>query len=267
LRDIRYYKVHRIIKMSGSVRKLNLLNIMKLNIRNPIKLIGATIIPCAVLGTAVSLEAQTVTFSSSTLTDGYMSWSPTAYTTANFPGDGGSAASGWGLSALPAVFSGNDLTLSPNVNTYAPGVGYWTNPDGSGANQMDGAIYNETTGVYVGTSVTFTFDVLANTLASTPYGNYTADAFIKDFGPGYAYNGEQTVNLAPGIDSVTYALTGNNPGEIVQFGFEVIGPDANPAVVGSYGSVEIAPVPEPTTMALAGLGLLGLLGNRLRRRI
>jgi hypothetical protein len=190
-----------------------------------------------------------------------MSWSPTAYTLANYPGDGGSSASGWGLADLPAVFSGSTLTLSPNVNAYAAGVTYWTNPDGTGANQMDGAIYNETAGTYVGASVTFTFDVLANLLVS----GYSADAFIKDFGPGYAYNGEQTVNLTPGVDSVTYALTGNNPSEIVQFGFELIGPDANPATVASLGSVEVAPVPEPSTIALGGLGLLGLLGKRFRR--
>jgi PEP-CTERM motif len=234
---------------------------MNSNIRNPLKLIGSAIV-CAALGTAVSVEAQTVSFSSSTLTSAFMSWSPTAYTTANYPGDGGSGSSVWSLAALPAVFSGNTLTLSPNVNTYAAGVGYWTNPDGTGANQMDGAVYNETTGTYVGTSLTFTFDVLANTLVS----GYSADAFIKDFGPGYSYNGEQTVNLTPGTDHVTYTLTGNNPGEIVQFGFEVIGPDANPATVASLGSVEIVPVPEPATLSLAGLGLLGFLGIRMRRR-
>ena len=229
----------------------------------PIQIKVMATVACAILGATAGLEAQTVTFSAATLTDGYMSWSPTAYTLANFPEDGGSSASSWGLSDLPAVFSGNTLTLSPNVNTYNPSSTYWVNPDGTGANQMDGAIYNETTGVYVGASVTFTFDVLANTLAS----GYSADAFIKDFGPGYAYNGEQTVNLTPGIDSVTYALTGNNPGEIVQFGFELLGPDANPATVASLGSVEIAPTPEPTTLSLAGLGLLGLLGIRSRRPI
>lgn len=220
-------------------------------------------VACAALGTALSLQAQTVSFSAATLTDGYMSWTPTANTTANFPGDGGSGAGIWGLSDLPATFSGNTLTLSPNVNTYAPGDTYWVNPDGSGANQMDGAIYDETTGVYVNTSLTFTFDVLADTLTS----GYSADAFIKDFGPGYSYNGENIVILTPGTESVTYSPTGNNPGEIVQFGFELIGPDANPATVASLGSVEIAPVPEPSTMALAGIGLLGMVGARLRRLI
>lgn len=233
---------------------------MKTIVKTHTKAVAA--VTCVALGAVVSVKAQTVTFSSSSLTDGYMSWSPTAYTTANYPGDGGSGSSGWGLSALPAAFSGNTLTLSPNVNTYAPGNTYWVNPDGTGANQMDGAIYNETTGIYVATSVTFTFDVLANTLAS----GYSADAFVKDFGPGYSYNGEQTVNLTPGTDSVTYALTGSNPGEIVQFGFELIGPDANPATVGSLGSVEIAPVPEPSSFALAGLGALGLIGMLRRRK-
>ncbi len=235
---------------------------MKPNIRNPIKLIGSSIVACAILGTAISLEAQTVTFDPTTLTDAYMSWSPTAYTIANFPGDGGANASGWSLPALPAVFSGDLLTLSPNVNVYAPGITYWTNPDGTGANQMDGAVYDETTGTYVGTSLTFNFDVLANTLVS----GYSADAFIKDFGPGYSYNGEQTVNLTPGLDSVTYAMTGNNPGEIVQFGFELIGPDANPATVAALGSVEIAPAPEPSAMALAGLGLFGMMGIRFWKK-
>jgi len=219
---------------------------------------------------ASQLSAQTVTFNPSTYTDlgTYMSWSQSAYTLANYPSDGGSAGGGWSLAALPAVVSGSNLTLSPNVNAYAPGVGYWTNPDGTGANKMDGAVYTETTGVYVNTSLTFTFDVLANTLAAiAPGGGYTADAFIKDFGPGYSYNGEQTVALTPGVQSVTYALTGNNPGEIVQYGFELIGPDANPATVASLGSVVITPtaVPEPATWAWAGSGSLMLLGL-LRRR-
>jgi hypothetical protein len=222
-----------------------------------------TVAVCAVLGTAINLNAQTVTFNPSTYSDAYtyMSWSPTANTLANWPGDGGYGAGGWSIAALPAVISGNQLTLSPNVNTYAPGNTYWTNPDGTGANQMDAAIYTETIGLYVNTSLTFTFNVLANTLAA----GYTADAFIKDFGPGYSYNGEQTVNLTPGVDSVTYTLTGNNPGEIVQYGFELIGPNANPATVAALGNVEIVPVPEPTTLALAGLGGFAAL-SLIRRR-
>jgi len=82
-----------------------------------------------------------------------------------------------GLSAWPANFSGSDLTLNPNVNTCAAGNDYWVNADGSGATSWTPIIYNETTGTYVGTTLTLTFDVVANTLA----GPYSSEAFIKDF--------------------------------------------------------------------------------------
>lgn len=214
---------------------------------------------CALACTLASANAQVnVTVSSSQITDAYMSWSPSPYTVANFPSDGGASASGWSLAAAPAVFSGNQLTLSPNVNTYAAGNGYWTNPDGSGANTMDAATYSEVDGgLYSGVTLTFSFNVLSNTLGTDAWGRtYTADAFIKDFGPGYAFNGEHTVALTPGVGSVSYT-TAVNAGEIVQYGFEVIGPDANPATVASLGSVVIAPVPEPSTVALVLTSLVG----------
>jgi hypothetical protein len=226
-------------------------------------------VACALACTLARANAQVnVTVNSNQMTDAYMSWSPTAYTLAHWPGDGGSAASGWSLPANPAVFSsGNTLTISPNVNTYAAGNTYWTNPDGSGANTMDAATYSEVDGgLYAGQSVTFTFNVLSNTLGTDAYGDvYTADAFIKDFGPGYSYNGEQTVALTGGVESVTYPMTGNNPGEIVQYGVELIGADANPATVSLLGDVVIAPVPEPSTIGLVVCGMLGALAIRRRK--
>jgi hypothetical protein len=221
---------------------------------------------CAALGGAVGLNAQTVTFDPSTYSDAftYMSWVPTANTLANYPGGGGNGAGGWSLAALPAVISGSQLTLSPNVNTYAAGNTYWTNPDGSGANQMTGSVYTETTGMFVNTSLTLTYNVTANTLAA----GYTAYAFISDFGPGYAFNGQSLQALTPGVGSVNFALTGNNPGEIVQYGFLLVGPNANPATVAGLGSVTITPeaVPEPSTIALAGMGGLAALSFIRRRR-
>jgi hypothetical protein len=227
----------------------------------------AKLVLTSTLGSALSLvaslNAQTVTFDPTTYTDGstYMSWSAAPSDAAGY---GGSGAGGWSLAALPATISGETLTLAPNSNVYAAGNDYWANADGSGANIMDGAVFTTAVGEYVNTSLTFTFDVTANTLAA----GYTADAFIKDFGPGYSYNGEETVNLTPGVDSVTYPLTGNNAGEIVQFGFEVVGPDANPSAVPSLGSVSIEPAaaPEPSTLALAGLGGSALLGLIRRRK-
>jgi hypothetical protein len=197
-----------------------------------------------------------VTVSPITFTDGYMSW--TANPT-DAPGYGGGNPGGqvWGIAALPEIMTSTTLTLSPNTNTYDPGNDYWVNADGSGANIMDASFYAEVDGgLYANTTITFTFYVLTNTLVAP----YTADGWIKDFGPGYAFNGEYQVNLTPGTNTVTYPLTGNNPGEIVQYGFEVIGPDANPDTVASLGQVVIA-VPTSTNLVVLPANPVALVGG------
>lgn len=217
---------------------------------------------CAFVGVALSSNAAIVTVDPGSLTLGYMNWAPTAYTLANFPGGGGTGGSPWGLADLQASFSGSQLTLAPNINAYATGNAYWTNPDGTGANQMDASIYAETTGTYVSTTLTFTFDVFANTLVSP----YTSTAFIKEFAPDYSSFTVSSVALTPGIGSVSLAISGN-AADHVQWGFETFGPDANPSGAGALGSVIVNPaaVPEPTTLALAGIGGAALL-TMIRRR-
>jgi hypothetical protein len=208
---------------------------------------------CALIGVAASMNAQTVTVDPTTLTDGYMNWSPMP---GDAPGYGGTASSSWGLSALQANFSGTTLTLNPNVNTY-DGVGdnYWVNADGSGANLMDANIYNESTGTYVSTTLTFTFDVLANTLT----GPYSSVAFIKEFAPDYSSSVGATVPLTVGIDTVRLAISGN-AADHIQYGFETDGPDTNPSSPAASESVIIAPVavPEPSSLSLIGMGILSV---------
>jgi len=225
-------------------------------------------VACALACTlAANAQTYNVTVNQSAMSLGYMSWGTSPYTAANFPSDGGYGSSGWGQGALVSVWGGSDgntLTISPNVNTYAPGNPYWTNPDGSGANTMDASTYDEVVGTYANSTVTFTFNVLSNTLGSDGFsGAYTADAFIKDFGPGYALWGEVTVPLTPGVDTVTYPGTG--PSTLVQYGVELIGIDTSPTGPEALQSVVIAPVPEPSTIALVACGLLGALVIRRRQ--
>jgi PEP-CTERM motif-containing protein len=217
-----------------------------------------TLLVSTAVGVSASLNAQTVTVDPTTLTLGYMNWQPTAYTLANFPADGGTGSSAWGLSALQANFSGTTLTLQPNVNTYTPGNAYWNNPDGTGANQMDANIYNETTGTYVGVNLTFTADVISDTLAA-PYSSFI---FIKDFVNNYSSSTSTEVPLTLGVNTISL-LTSANVGDHIQYGFETYGPDTNPASLAALESVVITPVPEPASLALLALGLPMFL---IRRR-
>lgn len=201
-----------------------------------------------VFGSALQLTAQTVTVDPDTLTLGWMNWSPMP---GNASGYGGTGSSSWGLSALQANFSGTTLTLAPNTSTYAPGNPYWVNANGSGANLMDANIYNETTGAYVGTTLTFTYNVAANTLGA----GYSSQAFIKDFAPDYSSFTQTTAPLTPGVGSISLR-TSANAGDHIQYGFETFGPDANPATVAALGSVIVAPV----TIAVAA-GPTNVLSN------
>jgi hypothetical protein len=128
---------------------------------------------------------------------------------------------------------------------------------------MDASVYSETTGQYVNTTLTFTFDVQANTLAAA----YSSVAFIKDFTSSYSSDIAATTPLNPGIDTVSLTVSAN-AGDHIQYGFETIGPDSNPATVASLGTVMVgpAPVPEPSTLAFAGMGLSAALAMIRRRK-
>jgi hypothetical protein len=181
-----------------------------------------------------------------------------------------SFGSGWGVPDLTATFSGPVLTLGPN--TINDPSSFWYSPSGMpgavGNKTMDANIYVETTGVYTGQTLTFTGNVLSNTLFGhvNQLGNgWTSVAFIKDFAPDYSSSVSVTASLVNGVFSISLP-TVNDPARHIQFGFETIGPDVWSTDVGPYGNIQITAVPEPTTLALAGLALVGLLFSRRTRK-
>jgi len=199
-------------------------------------------------------NAAVVTVDPGTLTSGYMN-------VFNLPSAGGTYqfGSGWGMADLTATFTGTTLTLGPN--TIGDTSSYWYTPSGGpgaiGNKVMDANLYNETAGTYVGTTLTFTGVVLQNTLAGqAAQGNgvvWSTVAFIKDFAADYSSFTTVTAPLTPGTFSISLP-TSADPGHHIQYGFETIGSDVWITDVGNYGTVVITPIPEPSTVALLGLG-------------
>lgn len=215
----------------------------------------AALTACALIGGASPVFSQSQVYVDPGQTWlGYMNWFE------NNGGTQGDYAGGgaWGTADLPADFSGGVLGLAPNINVYDPNDSYWVNPDGTGAKWMDANFYVENPAL-AGQTLTFSGSVLNNSLVSP----YTSVAFIKEFTTSYVLVQSQTAGLVGG-QGFTVSLT-STPGNIIQYGFETMGPDANPATVDSLGSVSVVAVPEPSVLALIGLAILSV-PFQLRRR-
>jgi hypothetical protein len=169
------------------------------------------------------------------------------------PADGGGYmfGSAWGTGDLQASFSGSVLTLSPNINCYNPTDSYWAKPNGDPNKNMDASMYVQNDAL-AGQTVEFSGLTLVNSLVSP----YTSVAFIKDFNSSYSLVGTVTAALLGGTAFDLSLAT--VPGDHIQYGFETIGPDANPATVSTLGFAQVT-VPEPSGLALLGLACLGLL--------
>lgn len=144
----------------------------------------------------------------------------------------------WGPPDLRANFSGQVLTLAPNNNETAGGLGdtTWYQPDGSGNKRMDANMYVEPVpGTFTGLLMNFSGYVLSNTLTS----QHTAVAFIKEFSADYSsVVNEITVPLVPGPFSISKQMS-SNPSNHVQYGFQMVGPNVWKENAAAFGSVQV----------------------------
>lgn len=208
-------------------------------------------------------QAAMITVNSNDMVNGFMHvWE----TPAN--GGGYLWGSSWGAADLNSTFTdASNVTLSPN--TIGDPSDYWYTPAGGpgsvGNKIMDASLYAEDTGTLNGQTVTFTADVLSDTLTllNNP-GNvdgggngWTAIAFIKDFAPDYSSVVETNIVINPGVFSISMD-TINDPTRHIQYGFTVVGPDVWATDVAPYGDIQISAIPEPAT-----IGLLGLAGGAM----
>lgn len=180
------------------------------------------------------------------------------------PANGGGYVfgSGWGVADLTATFDdANDkLTLSPN--TIGDPNPFWYQggggPGAPGNKIMEANLYQEYTDVYNGQTLTFQGTVQSNTFTAA----HNATIFIRDFAPDYSSFNQSVVPVTAGPFSISL-LTDAGAGRHVQFGFQVSGENVWITDVAPFGNAVITTIPEPTTLALLGLG--GLVIARRRR--
>ena len=188
----------------------------------------------------IPANANTTVFDANATWNGYMN-------VFELPENGGGYVFGqpWGVPELSAIFtpSVNNVKLLPNTNTYAenPTDAFWVNQTtGAGNKNMEAITFIEPGAGANDNDLAFGGNVVGNTLDAA----YTAKYFIKALDPnnGYAdvFNGSKTFDLpASGTFSVSATAAELPAGLIVQYGFVMVGPNADPATAGALGSVVI----------------------------
>ena len=138
----------------------------------------------------------------------------------------------------------NTLTLQPNFNAYADNVG---NPEwvdqatGEGVATMEANSFVEPGASFNGVDLTFSGAVQSFTLSD----DYVVNVFIKALDPNNGFQdvlgGGSTTQLTEAGEFSVSAAGANMPaGLIIQYGFNVTGPNANPANEAALGSVIIS---------------------------
>jgi len=226
---------------------------------NHIKALKSCLAALALAGSALSSQAQVdVTVDPGASWQGYMN-------VFELPSNGGAYVFGspWGTGDLVANFSGPVLTLSPN--TIGDPNPFWYTPSGgpgaAGNKIMEANMYVQNDGGWAGQTVSFSGTVLANSFTSA----HSTVAFIRDFAPDFSSFNVTSIALGGPGDFTISLATINDPARHVQYGFTTTGVNVWVTDVGSFGNLQVTAIPEPSTFALAGLGLAALLVLRRRR--
>lgn len=156
------------------------------------------------------------------------------------PANGGAFVfnSGWAVEDIKSTIGSDDtVTLQPNFNTYAdnPTDPFWVDQTTLEGNKVfEGNTFIEDA-TLVGSELVFTGDVQSNTLS----GEYEAYAFIKVFNADFSVLKEQTADLIAGETFEINYTNVEDTDAVVQYGFVVIGVNANPADEAALGNIVV----------------------------
>ncbi|MFK7806743.1 MAG: T9SS type A sorting domain-containing protein [Saprospiraceae bacterium] len=163
------------------------------------------------------------------------------------PADGGGYEFGspWEVPSLKTIINvaENTLSLQPNFNTYGENSAdaYWVNQTTMEGNKnMEAVTFVEPGATFNGQDLTFSGTVMLNDLNEA----YTANFFIKALDPNNDYQDAlagSKVEALPASGAFTISATAAElaSGLVIQYGFSVIGQNANPADEATLGSVRI----------------------------
>lgn len=167
----------------------------------------------------------------------------------DLPSAGGAYQFGsqWAVADMQATLTDdaitNTLELQPNFNTYAdnPTDPFWVDQStGAGNKFMEASTFVEPGASFNESHVTFRGDIYSYDLVS----DYSVEVFIKALDPNNGYQdalgGSATMPLpTSGSFEVSAAASDLAAGLIIQYGFTVKGPNANPLQEDSLGSAVI----------------------------
>ncbi|MEL1245052.1 T9SS type A sorting domain-containing protein [Flavobacterium sp. DGU11] len=141
----------------------------------------------------------------------------------------------WGVAEIKSELdaANNQIKLYPNYNAYNATDSFWSDGNGNGNKIFEGSTFTERTDL-AGQQLVFS----GKTLSSTLLPEFKDTAFIKILDPANNYATEFVVTAALTAGENFTLSTGNfviQPGRIVQYGFSVLGKNANPTQMTANG--------------------------------
>jgi hypothetical protein len=167
----------------------------------------------------------------------------------------------WGTKDLRANYNSSTppystLIIQPCTNVWETTDTYWVQGDGISPNKQTDASYYVQNDTLEGQNLQFSGNCISNTFSSP----YTSTVFIKEFDGNYNVINSAVTTAASGQPFSITLQTGT--GSHIQYGFETIGPDADPTNMPNLG-VAIYQIQIPAIEASALTGQAAVAGQNV----
>lgn len=159
----------------------------------------------------------------------------------DLPANGGNYIFGepWGVPDLQTIVDAGagTITLQPNFNAWGDGTDpFWVDQNtGEGNKIFEGNTYVEDASL-IGSELTFIGGTVSNTIDAA----YTVIAFIKVFNADFSVVKQESTELVGGENFEVVYTNVEGTDTHLQYGFQVVGVNANPANEAELGSVVVS---------------------------